>query len=139
MAVKNLATIAALLAEYDAPDISDPVDNPLADVEYTGDTETDAEAEVKAIKTAFQVTAYEEKARYKLATDSEFWFAICFQTREQKDAFLRAVNWDLIGDKYLDGAMLAALLGIELPPPPAYMRRKLKKPDKRLEALTIDK
>ena len=40
---------------------------------------------------------------------------MCFQTREQKEAFLRAMNLFLIGDKYLDGVEVAKQLGINIP------------------------
>ena len=37
------------------------------------------------------------------------------QTREQKDAFLQALNLVLIGDKYLDGQEVAKVFGVKLP------------------------
>lgn len=107
-------------------------ENPLRVVEPTGNLEADKQSEASAILQAFKQRAKEETQRYKLAIDSEFWFAVCFVTREQKEAFLAATGWLLIGDKYLDGALLADMLGVELPPTPSVMRTTLKRPDKRL-------
>lgn len=106
------------------PDLSDAVDNPLDSVERTGDEEADTVAEASALLTAFKARSNERDAHYKTAMDSEFWFAVCFATREQKDAFLQAKAWVLAGDKYLDGAVVAELMGVELPPKPSWMKKK---------------
>lgn len=111
------------------------VENPLASVEYTGNPETDTVAEASAILTSFRQRGKDEKATYRAATDSEFWFAICFRTREQKDAFLAATGWNLFGDKYLDGHDLALMMDIELPEDARFLKRKTRI-DKRLIALT---
>lgn len=119
------------------PEPVDETPNPLEDVDYTGDPQVDTVAEASAILTAFRERGKQEKATYKNATDSEFWFAICFRTRPQKDAFLEAVGWSLIGDKYLDGHILALLMGIELPDDLPFLKRK-PRIDKRLNALAFE-
>lgn len=81
----------------------------------TGNAVEDAEQAVKAVATGFLKRAQDEAKRVRLSTDSEYWFAVCFQTREQKEAFLTAMKWILAGDKYLDGAMVARSLGVDLP------------------------
>lgn len=88
--------------------------DPLARVEYTGNVEADAEAELSELLKGFRQRAKEEQERYVLATDSEFWFAVCFRSRDHKEAFLQALGATLLGDKYLDGHQLATLMGIEL-------------------------
>ena len=45
--------------------------------------------------------------------DTEFWCCLCFETRDQKDAFLKAAGLFDIGDKYLDGRQVARKLGID--------------------------
>ncbi len=77
--------------------------------------------DMSGILTAFKERAQDENARLLDATDSEFWFAVCFQTREQKEEFLKKMGLLDIGDKYLDGLKVAAKLGIKLesPVPPA--------------------
>jgi len=98
------------LAESLAP--STP--NPLADVEYTGDLEKDSAAELTATLAGFKARRSREDRRFTAATDSEFWFAVCFRSREDKEAFLAALPGSGGDDKYLDGYELAARLGIEL-------------------------
>lgn len=98
------------------PLTSDPTPDPLADVDYGHDIETDSAAETSALLEGFRQRAREETNRFYLATDAEFWFAVCFQSQDQKDAFLAAVPWDTDGaDKYIDGTKLARQLGIPLP------------------------
>lgn len=83
--------------------------------EQTGDPEIDAKADLDEIQKSFRERIKIENDRFKNTTDSEYWFAMCFQTREQKEAFLRAMNLFLIGDKYLDGVEVAKQLGIDIP------------------------
>jgi hypothetical protein len=90
--------------------------DPLAEVNYTGNFEEDAKTEMSATLAAFMARRTAEAKRFELATDTEYWFCVCFQTREQKDHFLQAVEWFIHGDKYLDGAFVAAKMGVELPP-----------------------
>lgn len=93
----------------------EPGYDPLAEFVPTGDLEADTGAEASALLTAFKKKAEAEQSRFELATDSEFWFAVCFQSREQKEAFLKAISWLSHGDKYLDGLTLAGQMGITLP------------------------
>lgn len=58
-----------------------------------------------------------ELARIRTITDSEYWIALCWESREQKDAFLKAVGLFDYGDKYLDGRLFAEAMGIEMPKP----------------------
>ncbi|MCK7676346.1 hypothetical protein [Corynebacterium pygosceleis] len=91
-------------------------EDPLAGVEYTGNLGEDCATEFSALQSEFADRAKKERKRFQDATDSEFWFAVCFKTRDEKEAFLRAlgVKPKLMGDKYLDGVQLAKLMGIEL-------------------------
>ncbi len=102
---------ADLLAQLNA----EPEPDPLGGVEYTGDLATDAAAELDALAIGFRERTKREEERFRLATDSEFWFALCFTSREEKDAFLHAARLFHIGDKYLDGRAAAAVLGVTMP------------------------
>ncbi len=62
----------------------------------------------------FRQCAEHEDQRFWDAVDSEYWFAICFQTREQKEEFLKKLGLFEIGDKYLDGMKVAKKLGVTL-------------------------
>jgi len=77
--------------------------DPLAKVEYSGDLARDAAAELTALEQGYRDRAKAEAKRFRDATDSEFWFAVCFKTREAKEAFLEAWGLEELGDKYLDG------------------------------------
>jgi hypothetical protein len=100
-----------LLAQLNA----EPEPDPLADVEYTGDLATDSAAELDTLAKGFRDRTKREDERFRLATDSEYWFAVCFKSRADKDAFLAAARLMQVGDKYLDGYAVARTLGIEMP------------------------
>lgn len=91
-----------------------PEPDPLKDVEYTGDLGADAATEFTALEQGYRDRAKNEADRFKRATDSEYWFAVCFTTREEKEAFLRAAGLSHLGDKYLEGPAVAATLDIDL-------------------------
>jgi hypothetical protein len=99
-----------------------------------GEIEQATADELSELLGGFKARAKAEQKRFELATDSEYWFAVCFQTREQKDAFLEAVDWYQHGDKYLDGAFVAKQLNIKLPS--ADVPYNTGRVDRRLEQLT---
>lgn len=80
-----------------------PVADPLKDVEYTGDLGKDAATELTALETAYRDRARNETDRFKASTDSEYWIAVCFTSRDEKEQFLARHNLADLGDKYLDG------------------------------------
>jgi len=92
------------------------VKNPLDGLEYTGDLEKDAGAEMSEALRAIIEQKRAMRETYRLTTDPEFWFAVCFQSREQKDEFLKLVGWAQYGDKYLDGLKVAEALGVAIEP-----------------------
>ncbi|ACU37173.1 hypothetical protein [Actinosynnema mirum] len=112
-AVGGPTSQADLLAQLNA----EPEPDPFGDVEYTGDLATDSTAELDALARGFRERTAREDERFRLATDSEFWFALCFKSREEKDRFLKAARLFHLGDKYLDGLAFAAALGVAMPAP----------------------
>lgn len=88
--------------------------DPLGEVEYTGNAETDSLAEMSELNKGFRERRKNEQKRFTDATDSEYWCALCFQTREQKEEFLQKLNLAPLGDKYIDGMKAAGVLGIEI-------------------------
>jgi hypothetical protein len=100
-----------LLAQLNA----EPEPDPLADVEYTGNLEADSAAELDAVQQGFRDRTKREDERFRLVTDSEYWFVLCFKSREDKEAFLKAAGLMAVGDKYLDGYAAARVLGIPMP------------------------
>lgn len=83
--------------------------------EPTGDPQADDASALDAVQAGFRKRAKDEQRRFELVTDSEYWACLCFQTREQKEAFLAAMNLLRFGDKYLDGTLVAKELGVTLP------------------------
>jgi hypothetical protein len=94
-----------------------PVDaaNPLDNVAYTGDFEHDSQAEMMAMKQALREADKRYNEQRDLTNATEYWFSVVFESQEQKDIFLAAMNWLNVGDKYLDGTLLARLQNIPLP------------------------
>lgn len=109
-----------------------------SDVPGVREAEETALAEVSDLLAGFKERAANETERFDDATDSEYWFCICFQTRDQKDEFLTKVGWMEIGDKYLDGMLVAEVMGIKLeariPPMP-----RADNVDRRLSMLASDR
>lgn len=75
------------------------------------------EVQVERIRSEFQKRADAEAKRFENATDSEFWVALCFQTREQKEEFLGKLGLTAFGDKYIDGRTVADCIGLTLESP----------------------
>jgi hypothetical protein len=112
---RQKAEAAKLEAKAKMHALRHPAPEYITPIDETGDPETDCAAELDAIQEGFRKRAKDEGNRFRLATDSEYWAAICFQTREQKEAFLAALGILVHGDKYLDGQIVADKLGITLP------------------------
>lgn len=110
--VKIARAQAQLAKEQPRPE---KVPDPLANVDYDQGIEDSAQEELSDLLKGFKDRAKQEADRFVLATDSEFWFSVGFQSREQKEAFLMALDWLKYGDKYLNGCLMAKLEGIELP------------------------
>ena len=83
-----------------------PRNDPFGDVDYTGNLEQDTKAELTAAQAAFRDRAKTYKKQRLLVEDSEFWVAVCFRTREDKERFLTDHNLIHLGDKYLNGYLV---------------------------------
>lgn len=91
-------------------------ENPLDGLAYENNVEADSQQEMSA---ALQHVIAHKKAmreQWRVTVDTEFWFAVCFQSREQKEEFLQKAGLLDLGDKYLDGLRLAEKLGINIEP-----------------------
>jgi hypothetical protein len=84
---------------------------------YPGDVEAEAVAEMSDLLAGFKGRARQEDQRVERAVDSEYWFCLCFQTRQMKEEFLDKLHLKSLGDKYLDGMEVAKVLGIKLESP----------------------
>ena len=83
--------------------------------EYTGDPEADDAADLGALESGFRKRAKDEGQRMMLAGDSGYYACICFQTREQRDAWLDARGIKRLGDRFLAGQEVAKIDGVPLP------------------------
>jgi hypothetical protein len=81
--------------------------------------------QISEVLKKFKTRKADEKKLYWDNVDSEYWIAVCFQSREQKDRFLEAMEWDRIGDKYLDGIEVMRAMKIPVGEVPAV--RKVQK------------
>lgn len=63
----------------------------------------ESKEELSALLTGFKNRSKQEQDRFKSATDSEYWFCVCFKNREDKELFLKKYGIFNHGDKYVDG------------------------------------
>lgn len=91
-------------------------DDPLAETQYTGYLDEDLNSQLSELQKGFKKRAKKEKDRFERATDPEFWFAVYFQSREEKEAFLAAMKLhaNVYGDRYIDGKKWARALGLDI-------------------------
>lgn len=116
-----------------------PVENPLEDaVDLTGNLEQDIAASNEAMLAAMKNKEWQKRLHEQMQTtcDSAFWVALCFETREQKNAFWKAMNMPYnCSQQYVDGVAVAKAMGIELPGLNQFPYKAEARPDKRLNAL----
>jgi hypothetical protein len=111
----------------DMGDMSAPDFDMSAMDEAPGPKKKTAPATVETLnelQAGFKARAKAEQQRFEDATDSEYWVAICFQTREQKEEFLRKLSLLDLGDKYLDGLAVARALKVKITSPTPQWREK---------------
>lgn len=91
-------------------------DDPLKDTKYTGYLDEDMAEELSELQKGFKERAKKERKRLEQATDPEFWFSVYFATRQEKEAFLKAMSLapSMYGDRYIDGRKWAKQAGIDL-------------------------
>ncbi len=115
-------------------DIIESEDDPIDGLDTSGlDIDEGMKKEVSAVLQGFKDRNKRDRARFDLAVDSEYHATLVFQSREQKEIFLAAMGWLEYGDKYLNGLILAALQGVELPQ--VDLVNKKAKPSKRFKGL----
>jgi len=91
--------------------------------------------ELRAMKAAGK---REKRIQYDV-NDTEFWVAVCFDTREQKERFLSDIGLLDEADKYLSAHSLAKAVGVPLMPTPLPKARIAASPRFRKFALDVAK
>lgn len=91
-------------------------DDPLKDTKYTGYLDEDMAEELSELQKGFKERAKKERDRFANATDPGYWFSVYFSTRQEKEAFLKAMHLvkSMYGDMYIDGRKWAKQAGIDL-------------------------
>lgn len=92
------------------------------------DPATESAEELRELEDSFVGRALREEKRFEQVTDSEYWLCLCFQSREQAEAFAKETAWGSPDDKYIDGTKVAKTLGITLPEAPRIAKTRPKSP-----------
>jgi len=89
--------------------------DPLENVDFDpDDLEASATAEMSEIVRLIREKKKQSADRFRIAEDTDYWVALCFQCREQRDEFLKKAGWSELGEKYLNGLEIARRLGIDV-------------------------
>lgn len=92
-----------------------PAPNPLADVEEQATNEQSIAAEVDAVRIGIVERMKVDAARRKKAVATDDYFIIAFEDGIQANKFLEALGYPYLNDRFVDGLILAEIMGIELP------------------------
>lgn len=82
-------------------------------IEYTGDAEKDAAAELDAMRDML-MSCTETPPNTGDIRDSPHGFCVCFEGRSQKNKFLTDIGMMKFADKYMDGYALAEMIGLDM-------------------------
>lgn len=75
----------------------------------------DTEAEILVLKEAFKDPLQKEREQKEKLTDGNFWFAVYFKAKEQKEEFLLKSGLNKITSGiYIDGEQLAKHIGVDM-------------------------
>ena len=90
--------------------------SPLDTLDYPGDLEGDVSAEMGAVESFIKEERLQERERWRLMTDTNFYCCLVFQSEQQRDDFLAQVGWADLGPRYLNGLAVAQRLGVPIAP-----------------------
>lgn len=89
-------------------------DNLFADAALTGDLQEDADTTMSEALRQIIERKKATQERFRVATDPEFYFLVCFQSREQKEEFLNKADWIDLGERFLNGLDVARKMNIDI-------------------------
>lgn len=86
--------------------------------------------ELSKVEKSFRERMANENKRFRDMCDTEYWVAVCFTNREQKEEFLRSLDLP-IEEKYIDGREMAGKINRAIKTPDLKFA-KISKPNKSL-------
>lgn len=86
--------------------------------------------ELSEVEKSFRERMANENKRFRDMCDTEYWVAVCFTSREQKEEFLRSLDLP-IEEKYIDGREMARKINRAIKTPDLKFA-KISKPNKSL-------
>lgn len=86
--------------------------------------------ELSEVEKSFRERMVNENKRFRDMCDTEYWVAVCFTSREQKEEFLRSLDLP-IEEKYIDGREMARKINRAIKTPDLKFA-KISKPSKAL-------
>lgn len=93
----------------------DTAPDPLAGITPTGNIEDDSKTELDAVAKGFRERRAKEDERRLNATDSQYYFVVCFRNNPDRDEFLARYNMGLNdGDWWVNGYELARMIGFDV-------------------------
>jgi len=113
----------------------DAAPDPLANAQPNKSPEVSLASELKALKSGIQQRIAKDNDRRRAAGDADDHFVMVFETGQQAAVFLRAIGYQWPEEAYVDGTIVADILGIELPAAPTKPRQLKKIHDQSLTRL----
>lgn len=90
--------------------------------------------ELNRLQQGFRARAEAERVRFSETTRSDYYFCVVFEHGDQRAEFLKQSGYRETDPYFVDGLILAAALGIELPPSP-FKLKPLRPADRSLRHL----
>lgn len=91
--------------------------DPLENVSYNkNDLEASADSEMSEILRQIIERRKALRDRFRVAGDTDYWVALCFQTSEQRDEFLEKSGWGARGTRYLNGLEISGRINVDIKP-----------------------
>lgn len=124
---KKASTLGKKGKKLGAPDFDsmlDPTGLPGLPENNQADAEDVVNQETADMMAMIRETRKNNAERFRDIEAGEFWFCVCFQSRSQKEEFIRLLlekyapnnSHENFGDKYLSGLELAEMLGVSIQP-----------------------
>ena len=112
-----------------------PSPDPLANVKPSKSPEKALANELQAVKSGIRDRIAKDNERRRAAGDADDHFVVVFETGAQASAFLRGIGYRWPDEAFVDGTIVADMLGIEIPKASAKPRELKKIHDQSLTRL----